>query len=461
MSMQDILAQLHASLDSRLQPEDVARLILDGFAADFTPDQRLLLNRAVASRPRWYVSSMSSDFARPDGARRQVAVLERLTGAEFGVDVDDPNALRAMVAAVGADVGWRDGFDFKRDRLTRAELKASGSSFSKRQYNRMIRHLARTAAKVERLDVELRKRNLMLVGRSGLASDIPAVRFADDPKAACFVAYFVARRNLRRQFSLSGKTNPYDEIAEMLFRRLGQDTDWWMVARAYPQPPVIAKLTAVQQGEMLGRWYALMRGSADLLASSWDPQVNRATMIVRRGMDSSTWNTMAQAFNTARAGWLNSIAAMGAEQLLDVACPGKVMRLMAADLAFWHRSSGSDVDPDTGVWSMLPLPWEVLNGAAVCTREDVAKTCRQFKVDAQAKGWTAPRQTGKVAKFKPTPELVHGVSIADPTWAALLRRAGVFSGKKIKDGYEGILAAGVPADLVVSDLPVKTTFTAG
>lgn len=461
MSMQDILAQLHASLDSRLQPEDVAKVILAGFAEDFTPGERHLLQRAVASRPRWYVSSMSSDFAQPEGAGRQVAVLERLTGADFGLDAHDPDALRAMVAVTGAAVGWRDGFDFKRDRLTRAELKAAGSGYSKRQYNRLLRHLRRTAAKVERLDVELRKRNLMLVGRSGLACDILADRFADDPKTACFVAYFVARRNLRRQFSLSGKTNPFDEIAEMLFARLDQDTDWWLVARAYPQPHVIAKLAAVEQGKLLGRWYALMRGAADLLASAWDPQVNRATMIVRRGMDSSTWNTMAQAFNTARAGWLNTITAMGAEQLLDVVCPGKVMRLMAADLAFWHRSSGSDVDPDTGVWSMLPLPWEVLNGTASCTRQDVTKMCKQFKVDAQARGWTAPRQVGRVAKFEPTPELVHGVSIADPVWAGLLRRAGVFSGKAIKDEYAGVLAAGVSADLVVSDLPVKAPHAAG
>jgi hypothetical protein len=126
---------------------------------------------------------------------------------------------------------------------------------------------------------------------------------------------------------------------------------------------------------------------------------------------------------------------MGADELLDVACPGKVMRLMAADLAYWHRSTGGDVDPDTAVWAGLPLPWEVLSGQAVCTRATVAQTCATFKVDAQRKGWVAPREHAVVAVFRPTPELVHGVSVADPIWAGLLRRAGVFSGKPIRPQY--------------------------
>jgi hypothetical protein len=125
---------------------------------------------------------------------------------------------------------------------------------------------------------------------------------------------------------------------------------------------------------------------------------------------------------------------------------------MAADLAYWHRSAGSDVDPDTAVWAALPLPWEVLNGEASCTRSLVEQTCRRFGVDPRKRGWTAPRATGGVARFEPTPELVHGVSIADPTWATLLRNAGAFSGKRFKAGYEGVI---VPAEVVVSDLPTQ------
>jgi hypothetical protein len=452
----NVLDQLHDSLDSRLRPEDVAALILTT-GEDFTAGQRRMLERAANSRPKWWYSSMSSDFARPVDASRQLATLVRLfdhdAQAYAGTGVaGDPNALRVLAHVAGHPLGWTSGIDFK-SRANREARDAAGVELSKRQYNRAWRFLIRLDDKIARLDTELRKRELMLAGRSGIAADITADRFRRDPATACFVAYFVARKNLRREFSLSGKTNPMDEIADMLLNRLGDDSDWWMVSRVHPTPDVVARLSVVEQGELLGRWSSLMRGAADILRQAWDPSTNRTTMIVRRGMDSSTWNTVAQAYNTARAGWMNALAATGALGLLDVACPGKVMRLMAADLAYWHRSSGSDVDPDTAVWAALPLPWEVLSGEASCTRDYVAETCARFEVDAERRGWVGPRATGRVARFEATPELVHGVSIADPVWAALLRRAGVFSGKRITPGYEGL---SVPPDVVVSDLPTKT-----
>ena len=88
-----------------------------------------------------------------------------------------------------------------------------------------------------------------------------------------------------------------------------------MISRAYPVPEVIARLSPRERGELLGRWFALMRGAAGILARIWDPAVDRSEMIVRRGMDSSTWNTVAQAYNNARAGWLSAIAASGAEEI--------------------------------------------------------------------------------------------------------------------------------------------------
>ena len=44
---------------------------------------------------------------------------------------------------------------------------------------------------------------------------------------------------------------------------------------------------------------------------------------------------------------------------------------MAADVAWWHRSVGHKPDPNLGVWAALPLPWKVLAGEEVCTREQV------------------------------------------------------------------------------------------
>ncbi|WP_432967761.1 hypothetical protein [Dactylosporangium sp. CA-233914] len=74
---------------------------------------------------------------------------------------------------------------------------------------------------------------------------------------------------------------------------------------------------------------------------------------------------------------------------------------------------------------------------------------RTYGVDAQARGWVA----GAMVAFEPTPELVHGVAVADPVWAARLRNAGTCSGKRIRPGYADALAEDVPADVVISDLP--------
>ncbi len=106
----------------------------------------------------------------------------------------------------------------------------------------------------------------------------------------------------------------------------------------------------------------------------------------------------------------------------------KVLRLMAADVAAWHRASGGDLHADTGPWCDLPLPWEVLRGEP-CSRSRVEAVCGKWEVDPIKGGWIAPPPERKVAAFAPTPELVHGVTVASPHLAALLRKAGVFSGK--------------------------------
>jgi hypothetical protein len=50
-------------------------------------------------------------------------------------------------------------------------------------------------------------------------------------------------------------------------------------------------------------------------------------------------------------------------------------------------------------------------------------------MDAVKNGWAAPRPNRQVQAFRPTPELVHGVTVSSPHLAAALRRAGWFSGK--------------------------------
>jgi hypothetical protein len=455
-SRREILAELHGSLDRRYRPEDVADLVLQALDGRLTKHARGVLERAARNSGRgatWF-SSMSTDYARPVGGARQVAAATRLFGRSAAVDPDDPGSLREFAAAVGHSIKWTPtATDFLDDRLDRQARDAAGMDLSKRQYNRRFRMLRRIAAKAGTLAVEQDKRRLLLVGVTGFGVEVPLERFAADPDAACFVAYYTARRKLRREFSLSGRDNPYDEIASLLLDRCTGRSDWWMIAQVRTSPDVLERLTEEQRGRLLGQWSSVLRHSAGLLRERWRSGTDRTAMIVRPGDDSTTWNNLAVAYNAARASWLACLSATNALELLDTACPGKMMRLMAADLAAWHRSTGGDVDPDTKVWAALPLPWKVLDGTAACTRADVDAACRRAGLDPAGSGWTTPAPKRAVAAFLPTPELVHGVTVADPVWAALLRRAGVFSGKPVNDELADDALHGLRSGVVLSDLP--------
>ncbi|MGC4806218.1 hypothetical protein [Micromonospora sp. DT233] len=457
LSAQEALLAMHGSLAQRPRPEDVAHLVLRAVGDQLGIRERMLLGRAARAASRWNGwSAMSSEFARPVGGERQVAAARRLFDLPAdGVDADDPASLLEFTLRLGESLGAVDPhrLDFLRDRLSRQARSAAGIELSKRQYNRRFRVAQRVAAKAARLGTEQTKRDLTLVARGGFAAGIERGAFLADPWAGSFVAYYTAKRKLRREFTLSGRDNPYDEVADLLFRRCAGNpaTDWWMIAQAYPAPEVLARLSEARRGELLGRWWTTMRQVAGLLQRVWSAsEFDRATMVVRRGNDSSTWNLLCGAYNTARAAWLATLAASGSIGLLEASCPGKAMMLIAADLAAWHRSAGGGLHPDLGVWARLPLPWEVLDGTATCVRRDVEAACADAGVDPVGSGWVAPRPAGALGAFRPTPELVHGVSIADPVWATVLRSAGAFSGKAVTGGLD---RAGIPDGVVVSDLP--------
>ncbi|MEU7977148.1 hypothetical protein AB0B63_01265 [Micromonospora sp. NPDC049081] len=458
-SAEDALVALHTSLDERRRPEEVAHLVLRVVGGQLGLRDRMTLGWAARTAARWNGwSSMSADFARPIGGARQIDAAARLFELPpGGVDPDDPVSLLDFSARLSESLGAVDParLDFLRDRLNREDRAAAGIELSKRQYNRRFRVTQRLLAKADRLAVEQTKRQLTMVTRAGFAASTERDAFLADPWAGCFVAYLTAKRKLRREFTLSGRDNPYDDIADLLFRHCTANpaTDWWMIAQAHPTPTVLARLTEAQRGELLGRWWATMRQVAALLKQVWTAsEFDRATMIVRRGNDSSTWNLLCGAYNAARAAWLAALDAAGSLGLLQASCPGKAMMLIAADLAAWHRSTGGGLHPDVGVWARLPLPWDVLDGTATCTRADVEAACADGGVDPVTSGWTGPRAPAATGVFRPTPELVHGVSIADPLWASVLRAGGAFSGRVTKDSLE---QTPIPGDVVVSELPER------
>lgn len=470
-----LVDQLHRSLESRLTPEQVCGIILQALEGKLSFTQRRLLQRALAGRPSLY-TSMNGDFERPVPAEHKVHKLVELLGLDLSAEsvarlAGDPWLLIGELHTIARWNGWDPGAGFAA-RPNRAQRAHAGVELSKRKYNRLIRQVARTHERAQRLQQQILLRQLTLVGRSGLAYTITRDEMAADMDAACFVAYWAAQKNRRREFTPDGRDNPFDTVAQMLLERCqrnGEATDWWMLARAYPDPLIVARLDDERRGKLMADWFGFVTLGARMLQdlyAGWPARtiapvlpdevwaarpglmpstearggrtvkvVELSTMIVAQGVDSSTWNTVAGAYNAARAGWINCLGAAGALDLLDVVCPGKAMRLIAADLAALHRRNGGEPDRQTKVWAALPLPWQILfDETSTCDTERVEYECTLAGVDPVATGWTAPRQhAGVVAEFKPTPELVHGIEVTDPLWAGLLRRAGAWSGKTVRD----------------------------
>ncbi len=436
------LVELYQSLNQRRRPEDVAHMVLEFQKSSLNSEEAVLLKRAAKGSLKEHVlsfagyTSMAQDFKRPVGAERQVKKAQeifRIASDMSAAQCSDPAAVERFIQWAGTTIKKTFGRnDFKADRLNRAQRETAGLDLSKRRYNKLFRHLERMEAKLRKLTRELRKFEFTMIGKSLLASKLTWEEFQRDGDAACFIAYYTARCNLRSEFTISGQQRPYDEIADMLFKRCrGTTSNYWAIAHVLPDREVLDHLSAQQKGELLGRWVEILRNVAGLLKEVWDSSsMDRAGMVVRRGNDSTTWNNTASAWNKARSSWISLVYALGMDDLLDTFCPGKVLRLMAADVVAWHRQCGGDIDPDTRVWNDVPLPWEVLNESEspICTRATIEEACRRHGVDPIKKGWSMPRPERTVAAFRPTPELVHGVAVSSPYLATILRKAGWFSG---------------------------------
>lgn len=434
-----VMRALHASLSERRRPEDIAEAIRELLGGSLAANETAVLERAARGslkRRLFGFTSMAQVFARPVGADRQVARACELFHTAYPLNHDlcaNPDAVEAFIRTVSEEIGKAFGHsDFRDHRLSHAQRRERGIELSRRGYNKRFRLLARMEAKLRKLVREIRKRELQMVGLSGLASRLSWEEFSADADAAAFAAYYTARRNLRSEFTISGQQRAYDEVADMLFRRCERNppANWLTVAHVYPRVEVFRRLPEHQAGALLGAWYGVLQEVAELLEETWSrSDFNRETMVVRRGNDSTTWNNTAGAWNTARDNWIGLLYALGWEELLDRFLPGKAMRLIAGDVAAWHRHAGTKPDANLLVWAGLPLPWRVLSGQETCTRSMVLDACLRHGLNPGKSGWVAPRPHGAVARFRPTPELVHGVTVANPFLADMLRKLGWFSGK--------------------------------
>lgn len=417
--------RLYRSLSERWRPEDVAKYLLDREFA-WPPRVRKALEAAIKHAWFPYHSHMGTRFETTRGPLSALKVAGDLFPALEGpADGNDLDAVETYLGALNAALGRVPGDDFKSRPAKKDRPKEwrHHGAFNKRW--RLAIHLERKLAK-RQAHSALTK--LARVAKSRLAHEIAWDDFSDDALTAAFIAYFTATLNRRSVFTAGKQKRAFDAVASALFDALDAKTaNWWAVAHVYPDQSVLSRLSEEHRGALLGRWYGVMEASADILGQlAWSGGYDLKTLVVRPGNDSSTWNAAAGAYNKARDGWVNALYELGAAEVLDRFVPTKAMRLMAADVVRMHRMWGSgDLDPQTRVWQLLPKPWDILAGKATCTRDQVEAACLEAGVPAD--GWVRPRPK-TVAAFSPTPELVHGVSVASPELAAQLKKAGYYCG---------------------------------
>ncbi|MGH1519296.1 hypothetical protein [Chryseobacterium sp. JK1] len=432
------IEQLYKTLDQRLRPEDVAEMIVQLMTSQLAIHELATLskaaNRSLKNNIYGY-TSMLDTFGKAIGADKQIkkaieifTINEKENSGLYSAEGIE-TFLKEVSPLIHKEVGEND---FKSDRLNKDLRKLAGLDISKRNYNKKWRLLKRIEIRLQKFIHESKKIELQKIAKHGLSHTISFEDFSKDLNTACFIAYFNARSNLRSTFTNHSQERPFDEICEMLFNRCMKNpemTHWETISYIYTDAKVLEHLSDEQKGKLLGKWTAILQEISSFLEELWNGNdIYRKTMAVKKGNDSTTWNNTAGAWNKARDNWMNLIYALELDFILDDICFGKVMRLMAADVIAWHLSSGGKIDPNTDVWNLVPLPWEVFQERIFCNKEMIVNACKNAGLDPEKSGWIASRTHG-VSTFKPTPELVHGVTVSNPFLAKVLRQNKYFSGK--------------------------------
>lgn len=439
MSTKSPTRELYAGLKERRTPEQVGPIVRDLLGLDAHEWARF-------PKARHASSSMSDRWHGAAPIDRPVKSLAAILGvpAPDGSDVEGVLVLVAR-ARVYLHMAM-SGTSFKHDRMNRAQRHVAGiGDLSRRRYDKVFRLVGRIEARVGSYQRNVEMDELARFAKIGFVAEVPWTLFRRSPSSASFAAYYAANAGRRSLFTVGSQKRAMDAALKVILDRCEADprTSWPAVAYAFPREDVLARVPIGERVELLDVAFRKLVRISELLQACVTPTMDLQDMVVKAGDDSSTWNALAGAWNKARDLWL-SVAWSVDPTIADALLPGKVLRLMAYDVVRWHRASGGGLEPDTLVWRDLPRPWEVMSGQRSCTRELVVASCILNKVDP-AKGWAKPRPRTSVEEVSATPETVHGVVISHPQLAAILRKAGWFSGyeKRVREVAPVIADAGV------------------
>jgi len=416
---------LFASIQARSRPEDVRNLVLEYFPNP--PCEKKWRKRAGG------ISYMPSDFVRPSPLTKSANVLAYLIGKpplsdarSKGVEIEAllTEARRLIGAPATGTLSFRDG------RLDRVGRSVAGLDISRRRYNKLFRL-------VQFLETELEGNrrfgeicDISVAAKTGILTQLSFEEFSRDAATAIFVTYMAARMGLRSTFTVGPQDRPFDDLGEALLKELteSESTNWYAVAHVFSRNDILVRLSEPQRLTLVSRAIDQMLRAAHVLkrlAKDGNIDIRRGC-VVQPGQDSSSWNAAAGAWNKSRDTWLGLAYTLRLD--VDEMLPGKVPRLMAADVAAWHHSLGEKAHPDELIAAELPMPWTVLLEGVDCPASEVRATCQRHGVVPEKTGWSMSHERTAVEIWHPTPELVHGVTVDDPFTAAVMRRLGWFSG---------------------------------
>lgn len=437
MSQHSARTRLAASLTGRTPTWEVAGDILRLLERNHTVPATLKRElRALADTKPYYWSMSRMVEKAPDAAAKLGTFAALFPSMELPEHADtDPQVLFQLIQDTLAFLGapeYQDAGEALRDVKYLADL----TGYSRKHLRKRLRFLRDLQDKAETMRRGVLAENARRQAKSRLAYQIDAARC--DDLTLSFCAYLASRANRRSIFQFEAQSKAQDLISrgleDLLFDNPG--TAWDQVALVKPTVAVLERLAPQQRGELLGAFHRAMNDSAGELHRLWPslPERMREEMVMVKGVDSSTWNAHAGALNTMRSAWISAMKACHLEHVFDYYLPGKAPRLMASDLAWGYRNSGQDLHIDTALFAALARPWEVILGDTDQGREDILREADKLGLGSAAldSGWVGPRPVTELERPAAEPALVHGVVVSDPLLADTLRRAGVFSGKKLK-----------------------------